>query len=68
MPKLDSSMDKSKLISAIRKSDRLQKDKETIRNLKAVLSVRDKLNDNSPGQVVNGRELFKPVVVSKTNA
>ena len=30
----------------MRKSDRLQKDKDRIRNLKAVLSMRDKLKMN----------------------
>ena len=58
----------------MRKSDRLQKDKDRIRNLKAVLSMRDKLKMNQPGKQINGRELLKPVplnmstFVSKRNS
>lgn len=31
-----------------------------IRNIKNVLSMRDKLIDNQPGKAVNGRQLLKP--------
>ena len=32
-----------------------------MRNLKAVLSMREQLNDNQVGRIVNGRTLKKPV-------
>lgn len=34
-------VDKSKVMSVMRKSDRLQRDTDTIRNLKAVLQMRE---------------------------
>ena len=53
-------VDKSKVMSVMRKSDRLSKDTDTIRNLKAVLQMREKLKSNQPGKVIHGRELAKP--------
>ena len=51
-------------MSVIKKSGQLGRDKEAIRNLKAVLSMRDRLTENTPGKLVNGRKLLQPVNVA----
>ena len=48
-------------MALLRKSERLSKDKNTIRNLKAVLQMRQRLKENSPGRLINGHKLFMPV-------
>ena len=46
---------KSKVMMAMKQSKRLAKDHDLVRNLKAVLSMREKLEGNQPGKVINGR-------------
>ena len=45
----------------LKKSERLAKDRDAIRNLKAVLNMKEKLDSNYPGKLVNGRPLLNPV-------
>ena len=55
LPELKSITKSSEVLSAIRKSKKISKDKDTVSNLKAVLSVRQQLSNYKPGSVVNGR-------------
>ena len=60
LPELNS-FESSKVLRAVRQSQRLRHDKDTMRNLREVLSMRESLLFNQPGQVINGRKLLKPV-------
>lgn len=51
----------------MRKSNRLSNDADTVRNLKEVLKMREKLLENQPGKTVNGRELLKPRSIKLSN-
>lgn len=53
-------LSKGRVLNMLRKSQRFIKDQETTRNIKAVLSMRDRFLDNHAGKYANGLELKVP--------
>ena len=60
LPQIKSITKSSDVLGAIRQSKKISKDKDTVSNLKAVLSIRQQLSSYKPGSVVNGRQLRNP--------
>ena len=52
--------EKRHIMNFARQSSRVSCDKVAMKNIKNYLLMRDKFKNNSPGKIVNGRELKAP--------
>ena len=65
-------IEKDKVLSALKSRERLRKDKVTAGKIRTMIELREQLMGNEPGRLVHGRALLQPVVPhhkknSKTN-